>query len=90
MISDRTYAWDDEARVIVSPMEPSIPRFHADLAACVRRAIEVADDKAAATTVSIEHASGFIEMDEIRKMAADPSLPTETLGNRVGTTSQKP
>ena len=29
--SDRTYSWDDEARVIVSPREPNIPRFHADL-----------------------------------------------------------
>lgn len=90
MPSDRIFDWADEARVITHPPEPASPHYHADLAACVRRAIELSDSPTAPEKVEIEHNSGFIGMDEIRSMAASPDFPTNPEAPRLQTTSLKP
>lgn len=74
-MSERQYAWTDEAQLIVFPVDhPSAP-FSGSLAECVRRAIEIAEGDPPPGHVEIAHGSpGAIQMDEIRRMAADPSF----------------
>lgn len=74
--ADRIYSWDDEARLIVWPPDYPAPASESDLASCVRQALTVAAAEPPPSHVEIAHDSpGLIQMDEIRRMAADPSFP---------------
>ena len=77
-MSNRQFTWDDKARVLVRPAGHPIPMSRGSLAYCVRAAIEIDDAHPSPDKVEIAHASdGLIQMDEIRRMRADPSFPHE-------------
>lgn len=88
--TDRDYRWDDEARVIATPQPPATPHFHADLASCVARALEMVRSDSRPASIEIEHASGMIGLGEIERMAADPSFPDDPSAVRLQPDAVKP
>jgi hypothetical protein len=80
-MSERAFTWDDDARVVVWPPEHPSPGIKGSLAYCILRAIEVSDSDPRPAKVEIEHETpGLIQMDEIRRMRADPTFPHDELG----------
>ena len=80
-MSSRSFTWNDEAHVVVLPPEHPSPRINGSLSYCILRAIEVDESDPAPAKVEIEHASpGLIQMDEIRRMRADPTFPHDEVG----------
>lgn len=66
---------------MVLPVDHPSAQFSGSLAQCVRRAIAAADGDPPPGFIEITHSPpGAIQMDEIRRMAADPSfLPAEEI-----------
>lgn len=89
-IEDRDFRWDDEARVIATPQPPATPHYHADLASCVARALEMARSNSRPASIEIEHTSGMIGIDEIERLGADPSFPADPSAIRIQPDAEKP
>ena len=76
-MSERVFDWSDDARVVVLPLDHPSPDIGGALSYCVERAIEIADGDPGPHHVEIVHGSpGPIQMDEIRRLRADPSFPS--------------